>query len=55
MERLGTDCLCDGYIDTSVETNTTPNGDTQKFIHKNHLLILRDGKTYNVMGMEVTK
>ena len=55
MERLGTDCLCDGYIDTSVETNTTPNGDTQKFIHNNHLLILRDGKTYNVMGMEVTK
>ena len=55
MERLGTDCLCDGYIDTSVETNTTPNGDTQKFIHNNHLLILRDGKTYNVMGVEITK
>ena len=55
MEQLETDCLCDGYIDTSVETNTTPNGDTQKFIHNNHLLILRDGKTYNVMGMEVTK
>ena len=53
MEQLETDCLCDGYIDTSVETNTTPNGDTQKFIHNNHLLILRDGKTYNVMGMEV--
>ena len=55
IEQLETDCLCDGYIDTSVETNTTPNGDTQKFIHNNHLLILRDGKTYNVMGMEVTK
>ena len=53
MEQLETDCLCNGYIDTSVETNTTPNGDTQKFIHNNHLLILRDGKTYNVMGMEI--
>ena len=55
IEQLETDCLCDGYIDTSVETNTTPNGDTQKFIHNNHLLILRDGKTYNVMGVEITK
>ena len=53
MEQLETDCLCDGYIDTSVETNTTPNGDTQKFLHNNQLLILRDDKTYNVMGMEV--
>ena len=53
MEQLETECLCDGYIDTSVETNTTLNGDTQKFIHNNHLLILRDGKTYNVMGIEV--
>ena len=55
MEQLETECLCDGYIDTSVETNTTPNGDTQKFIHNGQLLILRDGKTYNVMGMEITK
>ena len=55
MEQLETECLCDGYIDTSVETNTTPNGDTQKFIHNGQLLILRDGKTYNVMGVEITK
>ena len=50
MEQLETECLCDGYIDTSVETNTTPNGDTQKFIHNGQLIILRDGVEYNTLG-----
>ena len=53
MDRLGAECLCEGYVGTSVETITTPNGDTKKFIHEAQLLIHRDGRTYNVMGMEV--
>ena len=53
MERLRTECLCDGGISSAVEAITTPDSDTKKFLHNNHLLILRDGKTYNVMGMEV--
>ena len=55
MERLRTECLCDGGISSAVEAITTPDSDTKKFLHNNQLLILRDGKTYNVMGMEVTK
>ena len=53
MEQLGVECLCDGYVGTSVETITTPDTDNLKLLHNGHLLILRDGKTYNVMGMEV--
>ena len=53
MERLRTECLCDGGISSAVEAITTPDSDTKKFLHNNQLLILRDGKTYNVMGMEV--
>lgn len=53
MERLRTECLCDGDISSAVEAITTPDSDTKKFLHNNQLLILRDGKTYNIMGMEV--
>jgi hypothetical protein len=53
MERLGAECLCEGYVDTSVETKITPNTNASKLIQDGQLLILRDGKTYNVMGMEV--
>ena len=53
MERLRTECLCDGGISSAVEAITTPDSDTKKFLHNNQLLILRDDKTYNVMGMEV--
>ena len=53
MERLRTECLCDGGISSAVEAITTPDSDTKKFLHNNQLFILRDGKTYNVMGMEV--
>ena len=53
MERLRTECLCDGGISSAVEAITTPDSDTKKFLHNNQLLILRDGKTYNVMGMKV--
>ena len=52
MKELGTECLCEGYVGTSVETITIPNADTKKFIYEDQLLIIRDGKTYNIMGME---
>lgn len=44
---------CDGYVGTSTATITVPNTDANKFILNGQLLILRDGKTYNVMGMEI--
>lgn len=55
MERLRTECLCDGGISSAVEAITTPDSDTKKFLHNNQLLILRDDKTYNIMGVEITK
>ena len=53
MEQLGAECLCEGYVGTSVETIITPNTNASKLIQDGQLFILRDGKTYNVMGMEV--
>jgi hypothetical protein len=53
MERLGAECLCEGYVDTSVETKITPNTNARKLIQDGQLFILRDSKTYNVMGVEV--
>ena len=53
MERLGAECLCEGYVGTSVETIITSNTNASKLIQDGQLFILRDGKTYNVMGMEV--
>ena len=53
MDRLGAECLCEGYVGTSVETIITPNTNASKLIQDGQLFILRDGKTYNVMGMEV--
>ena len=44
---------CDGYVGTSTATITVPNTNANKFIHNGQLLILRDGKTYNIMGMEI--
>ena len=38
---------------TAVEDITTEDTSTHKLLHNGQLLILRDGKTYNVMGMEV--
>ena len=55
MERLGAECLCEGYVDTSVETKITPNTNASKLIQDGQLFILRDSKTYNVMGVEITK
>ena len=53
MDRLGAECLCEGYVGTSVETIITSNTNASKLIQDGQLFILRDGKTYNVMGTEV--
>ena len=44
---------CEYNTATNVEDVTTPTSPFSKILHNGHLLILRDGKTYNVMGMEV--
>ena len=54
MERLGTTCLCKGVVN-SVEYKRATQSDNTKFMHNNQLLILYNGKTYNVMGVEVGK
>lgn len=38
---------------TAVETITTNNANIHKIIRDNQLLILRDGKTYTIMGAEI--
>lgn len=38
---------------TDIENVTIPNTSLQKVIHNGQLYIIRDGKTYNVMGVEV--
>lgn len=43
----------EGDIINAVEIVTTPEPSVQKIIKEGQLLILRDGNTYNVMGMEV--
>lgn len=55
MERLGAECLCEGYVGTSVETIITSNTNASKLIQDGQLFILRDGNTYNAMGVEVGK
>ena len=55
MEQLGAKCLCEGYVGTSVETIITSNTNASKLLQDGQLFILRDGKTYNAMGVEVGK
>ena len=46
----------DCYINettTNIENITTSNTSLQKVIHNGQLFIIRDGKTYNLMGVEV--
>ena len=38
---------------TDIETITAPSPTIQKIIHYGQLYIIRDGKTYNLMGVEV--
>ena len=57
QQRYGAACKClsAGAEDpeTNIETITTPTPTTQKIIHNGQLYIIRDGKTYNIMGVEV--
>ena len=53
MDQLGAECLCEGYVGTSVETIITPNTNASKLIQDGQLFILCDGKTYNAMGVEL--
>ena len=41
--------------DTGVEDITTAPSSFSKMLHNGQLIITRDGKTYNVMGMEIAK
>ena len=56
-QRYGAACKClsAGAEDpeTNIETITTPTPTTQKIIRDGQLYIIRDGKTYNIMGVEV--
>lgn len=55
MKEIGAECLCEGYVGTSVELIISPSSDINKIIHEGQLLIQHENKTYNVMGMEVKK
>ena len=48
-------CVYNNGIFTEIETVELLTQSAQKIMYNGQLLILRDGKTYNVMGMEVTK
>ena len=56
-QRYGAACKClsAGAEDpeTDIEVITTPTPTTQKIIRDGQLYIIKDGKTYNVMGVEV--
>jgi hypothetical protein len=54
QKRLGAACQClNEGIETNVETIDAPVASFRKTLQDGHLLILHDGKTYNVMGVEV--
>ena len=53
MERLGTECLCESGIGSSVGTITTPKTDATKILHDGQLFIIRGGKMYNILGASV--
>ena len=48
-------CVHNDSFFTATEEVNAPTQSVQKIMYNGQLLILRDGKTYNVMGMEVTK
>jgi hypothetical protein len=54
MERLGTECLCQGSANAVEEIPISQTGST-KVINNHQLLILNNNKTFNVMGIEVGK
>ena len=48
-------CVYNDPIFSATEEVNAPTQSAQKIMYNGQLLILRDSKTYNVMGMEVTK
>jgi hypothetical protein len=54
MERLGTECLCQGSANAVEEIPISQTGST-KVINNHQLLILNNNKTFNVMGIELGK
>ena len=48
-------CVHNDSFFTATEEVNAPTQSVQKIMYNGQLLILRDSKTYNVMGMEVTK
>jgi hypothetical protein len=48
-------CVHNDSFFTATEEVNAPTQSVQKIMYNGQLLILRDGKTYNIMGMEVTK
>lgn len=53
IERYDLECEClNNDIPTNIETITAPSPAIQKVIHEGQLYIIRDGKVYNVMGVE---
>ena len=54
QKRLGAACQClNEGIETNVENINTPSPSFHKTLHEGQLLIQADGKTYNIMGVEV--
>ena len=54
MERLGTTCLNES-VETNVENTNAPSLSFHKMLQEGQLLIQHEDKTYNVMGVEITK
>ena len=56
-QRYGAACKCLSAgaenPETNIEVITTPTPSIQKIIRDGQLYIIRDGKTYNIMGVEV--
>ena len=54
IERYDLDCECQNQdTPTDIEIITAPTPSIQKIIREGQLYIIKDGKTYNVMGVEV--
>ena len=53
--NIESDNMVIDVIPTSVENthSQSPTSDCQKFLHEDHIYILRDGKIYSIMGQEM--
>lgn len=54
MENLGAKCKClNEGVPNDIEIITAPTIEIQKVIHNGQLYIIHEGKTYNIMGIEI--